>query len=346
MAETPGRLLRLLSLLQTPRAWNGAELAARLEVTSRTVRNDIERLRRLGYPVVARRGAAGGYRLDAGAQLPPLLLEDDEAVAIIVGLRGAAAGAIPGIEEISMRTLTKLERVLPARLRRRVTALQLATVATSPGSRGPAVDPSTLAVLAGACLDHERLTIDYRDHAGTASQRGIEPQQLVSWARRWYLLAWDLERHDWRTFRVDRVTSCLRTGAPFPPRDPPAADAGAYVVRRVSAAAWRHRIRITIQASAEAVASRLPPWIGTVEPLDEHRCVLVTGSESIDSTAVWIGVLDLDFTVTEPPELLAKLRELSARYDRAAGVPGRPRGGGDPTQNTVLDLQQTSPGLG
>src|SRR5687767_9354023 len=200
MWETSARLLRLLSLLQTRRDWSGAELAERLEITPRTVRRDIDRLRGLGYPVLASAGTAG-YRLGAGADLPPLLLDDDEAVAVAVGLRTAAGGSVAGIKETSVRALAKLEQVLPSRLRHRVNALWTSTVPV-PGD-GPTVNPEVLTAIAGACRDHQRLRFDYRDHSGAGSVRTVEPHRLVCWGRRWYLLAWDTDRQEWRSFRAD-----------------------------------------------------------------------------------------------------------------------------------------------
>src|SRR5437016_8160914 len=209
MLETSARLLRLLSLLQARRDWTGTELATRLGVTARTIRNDVDRLRGLGYPVDARPGVAGGYRLGAGGVLPPLLLDDDEAVAVAIGLRTAASGSIAGIEETSIRALAKLQQVLPSRLRHRVSAFQ--SYALAMPSRGPRVDPDVLTVIASACRDHERLRFDYRAHSGTASRRTVEPYRLVNDRRRWYLVAWDTDRDAWRTFRVDRIE--LRTTA-------------------------------------------------------------------------------------------------------------------------------------
>jgi predicted DNA-binding transcriptional regulator YafY len=210
MLPTSARLLRLLSLLQARSDWTGPELARRLEVSGRTVRNDIERLRELGYPVDATPGPAGGYRLGAGATLPPLVLDDEEAVAVAVGLRSAAGGTVGGIEETSVRALAKLEHVLPARLRHRVTTLAQAVVPV-PGT-GPTVAAEVLTAVAAAARDHLRLRFDYADHSGTTSRRDTEPHRLVHTGRRWYLVAWDVDRGDWRTFRADRIT----------PRIPPA----------------------------------------------------------------------------------------------------------------------------
>src|SRR5262245_51871283 len=256
MLETSARLLRLLSLLQGRRDWTSAELATRLGVTTRTIRNDVDRLRGLGYPVDARPGVTGGYRLGTGGALPPLLLDDEEAVAVAVGLRTAASGSIAGIEETSVRALTKLQQVLPARLRHRVTAFQAALSVPSPG---PRVDPDVLTVIAGACRDHERLRFDYRSQSGEASRRSVEPYRLVNDRRRWYLVAWDTERDDWRTFRVDRVEPRTPTGPRFTPRAlPPDEEIAARVARGVGEATWRYRARVIVHAPAAHVRDRLP----------------------------------------------------------------------------------------
>jgi predicted DNA-binding transcriptional regulator YafY len=315
--ETSARLLRLLSLLQAKRDWSGAVLAERLEVSERTVRRDVDRLRDLGYPVHATRGTDGGYRLGAGAAMPPLLLDDDEAVAVAVGLRAAAGGSVAGIEETSVRALAKLEQVLPARLRHRVSALQSATVAVPPDRPGPTVDPAVLTLLAAACRDGERVRFDYRGHDGSATVRSAEPHRLVSWGRRWYLVAWDVERQDWRTFRVDRVAPRTPTGPRFAPREGPPGGAAAHVARGVSAAAWRHWARVVVHAPAEVVSERINPAVGVVEAVDEHTCVLSTGADSVTTLAVYLGMLDVDFEVTSPPELVSYLRLLSDRYARA-----------------------------
>jgi predicted DNA-binding transcriptional regulator YafY len=320
MLETSARLLRLLSLLQLPREWTGADLAERLGVSGRTVRTDVQRLRSLGYPVVATRGNVGGYRLGAGAALPPLLLDDDEAVAITVGLRTATGGAIAGIEEASLRALAKLEQVLPSRLRRRVNTLQTYTVPVPRDETGPGVDPSILTTLAAVCRDREKLRFDYDDHAGAASVRTVEPYRLVSWGRRWYLFAWDLERSDWRTFRVDRIRPRIPTGPRFTPRDLPD-DVAAYVSRRVSAAAWRYQAQVTVHAPADVVAERITPAVGTIEHLDERTCVLHTGADTVETLGVYLGLLGADFHVSGPPELVAHLRRLAGRYARSTVSP-------------------------
>ncbi|MBN9745744.1 DNA-binding transcriptional regulator [Amycolatopsis sp. A1MSW2902] len=316
MLETSARLLRLLSLLQTPREWTGGELAERLSVSPRTIRNDVERLRTLGYPVHGSRGSVGGYRLGAGAALPPLLLDDEEAVAVAIGLRTAAGGTITRVEETSLRALAKLEKVLPARLRRRVDAIQRYAVAVPRDDLGPRVDADVLSTLTAACRDHERVRFDYLGHDGTESRRDVEPYRLVNWGRRWYLVAFDTARDDWRTFRVDRISPRTPAGPRFPPRDLPE-EAVDQVRRGVSSAAWRYRARVVAQVSAETLAERINPAIGAVTPLDDNRCVLDTGADSVETLAVHLGSLGVDFTVTEPPELVEAVRALGDRYQRA-----------------------------
>jgi predicted DNA-binding transcriptional regulator YafY len=319
MLETSARLLRLLSLLQTPREWSGSELSERLDVTTRTVRNDVERLRNLGYPVNATRGAAGGYRLGAGASLPPLLLDDEEAVAVAVGLRTAAVGSVAGIEESSLRALAKLEQVLPSRLRRRVNTLQTYTIPVPPDRQGPKVSADTLTAISAACRDRERLRFDYQSHEGTTSRRDVEPYRLVNWGRRWYLVAWDTQRQDWRTYRVDRIQPRTPTGPRFTPRELPDDDLASYVSRGVSAAAWRYRARVTVHAPAEVIADRLPAAVGPVEAIDETTCVVHTGADNVETLALWLGMLGADFNVTNSPELADHFRVLADRYRRAAG---------------------------
>jgi predicted DNA-binding transcriptional regulator YafY len=316
--ETSARLLRLLSLLQSRREWTGPELAQRLEVSERTVRNDIDRLRSLGYPVDANRGAVGGYRLGAGAQLPPLLLDDDEAVATVLGLR--AATGLAGIEEVSLRALAKLEQVLPRRLRRRIAALGEFAMRVPDDTPPPQVDAEVLTTLAAACRDAERLRFAYRTHGGGESRRDVEPYRLIAWGRRWYLLAWDVERGDWRTFRADRITPRIPTGPRFAPRPLPADDVTAYVSGRVSAAAWRFRARVVVHAPAQEIAARINAAVGHVEARDTGSCVLHTGADSLESLAVHLGLLGADFEVVDPPELVDHLTLLAQRYARAVGL--------------------------
>ncbi|URM93317.1 YafY family transcriptional regulator [Actinomadura madurae] len=311
------RLLRLLSLLQARREWSGPELCERLGVSPRTVRRDVERLRGLGYPVHATLGAAGGYGLEAGAAMPPLLLDDEEAVAIAVGLRAATGGAVEGIGEASVRALAKLEQVLPARLRRRVSALHAATTPLTGPPAGPVVDPATLTVLAAACRDHERVRFAYRDAGDGETRRHVEPHGLVSAGRRWYLVAFDLGREDWRTFRVDRVSSALPTGIRCPPREPPAADAAEFVSRSLALSRPLRRAVLLVHASAEELADRFRVTGAEVEPVDDRTCVLRTAPGSLEWTALRIAYLDIDFEVREPPELRDLLTAMAERLSRA-----------------------------
>lgn len=322
-STTSGRLLRLLSLLQTRRDFRGRELADRLAASGRTIRRDVERLRRLGYPVDALTGPTGGYRLRAGTAMPPLLLDDEEAVAIAVGLSTAVGASVTGIEETSVRALVKLEQVLPSRLRRRVNALQSAT-ATMPAT-GPTVDPETLTAIAGACRDNERLRFVYRGRDDAESRRCVEPVSLVHLGHRWYLLAWDCDRTDWRTFRVDRLAHPAPAGTRFVPREPPTGDAAAYVASNLSGAPYRYQARVRLHASAQRMANRLPPARGSIEVIDERTCLYHTGEDSLDWLAMRVALLDVDFEVIEPPELVARCRLLAARFGgaTAARQPGR-----------------------
>jgi predicted DNA-binding transcriptional regulator YafY len=315
MTETSSRLLELLSLLQARRDWPGRELAGRLEVSGRTVRRDVERLRRLGYPVESLTGPGGGYRLRAGSAMPPLLLDDDEAIAIAVGLRTAARASVTGIEETAVRALVKLEQVLPAHLRRRVGALGSATL-TLPVS-GPTVDPQALTVIAAACRDSERLRFRYRRRDGTESRRDVEPHSVVNHGRRWYLVAWDRGREDWRSFRIDRLEKPASTGTRFAPRTLPAKDAAVYVERSISAAPSRYEARVTLRAPAEEARRTIPSHWGAIEPIDERTSEYRTGDDDVRWLALRIAMLGVDFEVHEPPELREEVRALAARLGRA-----------------------------
>jgi predicted DNA-binding transcriptional regulator YafY len=314
MLETSARLLRLLSLFQGRRYWSGADLAGRLDVTSRTLRRDVDKLRTLGYPIHSTSGAEGGYQLGAGAEMPPLLLDDEEAVAVSLGLRVAATGGVAGVEEASVRALLKIEQILPPRLGRRVAALQ--TVVVSPSSEA-AVDARTLSTIAGACRDCEMLRFQYRDHSGAATARAVEPHRLVHTGRRWYLVAWDSARKDWRTFRVDRMERRVSSSGPrFAPRQPPARDLASYVAQGWSA---RCRARLKLAASAETMTGRLPPHIGLIEPIDERSCFLETGASSYELLAMYLALAGVDFEIIEPVELVEEVRKLADRFRRAAG---------------------------
>jgi predicted DNA-binding transcriptional regulator YafY len=317
LSHTSSRLLELLSLLQGRRDWPGNELAYRLEVSGRTIRRDIERLRQLGYPVESLTGPAGGYRLRAGSAMPPLLLDDDEAIAIAVGLRTAAGASVTGIEETAVRALVKLEQVLPAHLRRRVVALGSATF-TVPVP-GPRVDPQHLTVIAAACRDLECLRFGYRSRSGDDTRREVEPHSLVNHGRRWYLVAWDRRREDWRTFRIDRLAKPASTGARFTPRKLPAKDAAAYVSQSITGAPNRFEARVTLHAAAAEIRSRVPAYAGAIEPIDAHTCEFRTGDDDLRWLALRIAMLGVDFEVQEPPELVEHLRMLARRLGRAAG---------------------------
>ena len=319
MTETSGRLLQLLSLLQARRDWPGAELAERLEVSGRTIRRDVERLRELGYPVDSLTGPAGGYRLRAGTAIPPLLLDDDEAIAIAVGLRTAARASVAGIEETSVRALVKLEQVLPAPLRRRVQALGSAMMA--PAAGGPTVDPQHLTAIAAACRDSECLRFAYRSRDGVDTRREVEPHALVNFGRRWYLVAWDRRREDWRSFRVDRLARPASTGVRFRARELPAKDAAAFVNQSIVGAPNRFEARVTLRASADEVAGRVPAHWGTLEPIDANTCEYRTGDDDLWWLTMRVAMLPVDFEVHEPPELIEHLRALTARLERAAPRP-------------------------
>ena len=313
--DVTSRMLRLLTLLQAHRQWSGTQLADRLDVSPRTLRRDIDRLRGLGYTVHAQRGVDGGYQLESGSALPPLLFDDQEAVAIAVGLRTAAVGSLDGIEEVSVQALAKLERVLPARLRSRISAFGSHTVPMA--GPGPTVDPAVLTVITQACRDQERLRFGYVARDGNEAERRVEPYRLVVAGRRWYLLAWDLDRDDWRTFRVDRANGVTSTGWRFEARTLPDDDVAAYVARALSSAPARYEALVTLHVGADDIADRLRHMDGTVEAVDEHTCLLRTKSDWLEWLAASITLLGVDFEVSEPPELVDHIRRLSTRLSAA-----------------------------
>ncbi len=282
----------------------------------------VERLRDLGYPVDAAPGAAGGYRLGTGAALPPLLLDDEEAVAVAISLHTATTGSVAGLEETALRALTKLQQTLPSRLRHRISAFHATTVPLA----GPAgrVDPDLLTAIAAACRDQRRLRLGYPGRDGVAA-RQVEPHRLVHTPRRWYLLAWDLDRAGWRTFRVDRIAGPIGPpGARFIPRPLPADDVAAYVSHSISSAPYRYQARILIHAPLAAVAERSSPTAGRLEAAGPDACILHTGSNSLDALALYVAVKGFDFRVLDPPELAGILRTLSERLRRAADAgPGQ-----------------------
>ncbi len=320
MADTSSRTLRLLALLQTHRHWSGTDLADRLGVSPRTVRRDVDRLRELGYPVDAHPGVDGGYQLAPGAALPPLIVDDEEAVALAVGMQAAANGSVPGIEETALRALTKVVQVMPPRLRRRVDALRAVTVPAMWGgpSTAPVVDPEVLIAVAQACRDNERLLFDYTARDGEPGERHVEPHRLVPLGRRWYLVAYDLVRHDWRSFRLDRLTRPRGTAARFAPRVLPTEDAAAFVKAGIARQRAPHDIEVLVRAPAGVVAARLGRW-ATVTEVDTASCTLAMRSDALEWPAMALGSLGAEFTVVRPPELRAYLHEWSERFARATG---------------------------
>ena len=308
-------MLRLLAMLQTHRYWSGSELAERLEVSARTLRRDVDRLRELGYPVNASRGVAGGYQLAAGGSLPPLLLDDDEAIAIAVGLRQAAGGAVRGIEETSVRALSKIVRMMSPRLRRRVDALGEYTVPAVFGG-GPTVDADALAAIAQACRDDERLRFDYTARDGARATRLVEPNRLVTMGRRWYLVAWDVDRADWRTFRVDRLTDPRSTRFRFEQREVPGGDAAAFVNTQIASIPTRYQVLVDVRTSAAHVERVVGGW-GTVEPVNAGSCRLRMSVDALDWPAMVLAAVGADFDVIEPMELHEHVRRIGELFGRA-----------------------------
>ena len=317
MSDTSGRLLRLLDLLQTRPDWTGTELADRLDVTTRTVRKDVTRLRELGYPVDANPGVAGGYRLGAGAHLPPLLLDDDEAVAVAIGLRTAAHAGIVGIEETSMRAVAKLEQMLPNKLRRRINALQSSVESLRWSSPDAQVETETLAVFAQACRDGEQVRFDYADKAGTESRRLVEPHKLVTVGHRWYLAAWDVRRDDWRTFRVDRTSKPRLAGVRFKERALPAVDAATYVAESLGAGEVRIGASVVLHMPVDEARRAIPERVGTLDAVDTERCRLSVTVDNLEWLAMRVALMDVDFTVESPAELHEIVHRFGRRLSRA-----------------------------
>lgn len=318
MAETTQRVLRLLSLLQSRAEWSGPELATRLGVTIRTVRRDVDRLRSLGYPVMSTQGPTGGYRLGAGRSLPPLLLDDEEAVAVAVSLRLAGGGTVAGTGEAALRALAKLDQVMPPGLRSEVRAVQQAT-AVLPGG-AVEVDGEVLLVLARACRDAVQVRFGYAARDGSLTERRVEPQRLVATGRRWYLMGWDLDREDWRTFRLDRMREVAATTWRTSGREHP--DPVDFVQRAVSTSAYRFHATVRVQASAEEVRSRVTPASATVTATGPDECVLEAGGDDLESIALHLAWLGLDFEVLAPPALQEATLILGRRLVRAAGHDG------------------------
>jgi predicted DNA-binding transcriptional regulator YafY len=315
MLDTSTRLLSLLSVLQARRFWTGPGLAERLGVTARTLRRDIDRLRSLGYTVLATAGPGGGYQLGRGSVLPPLLLDDAEAVAIAVCLR-SGMDAYLGINETVLRTLAKLQQLLPPRLHARIGALNATTVSLAgPGER---VNPEVLIALANACRDCRSTTLLYRDRMDRPSARLLEPLRLAyTGNRRWYLIAYDLSRNAWRTFRVDRIDAVPKLGAAFKPRPPPA-DLKRYISNAIASAPYRFHAKFRLQGSMALVAPSTPPWGGVLEPLDKAHCMLSTGADSPEALVLQVLLCGVDFDLIEPAELRPSLLKIAARLQRAA----------------------------
>jgi predicted DNA-binding transcriptional regulator YafY len=319
MADPTARLLALLALLQTAPGRSGSELSARLGVSTRTVRHDIDRLRGLGYPVDAARGSAGGYRLGVGGKLPPLLLDDEEAVAVAVGLRAAAG--VAGIADSGARALAKLEQVLPSHLRPTVDALR-SSVDRAPENNDtdapdPEVDAAALQAIATAIRNEEWLRFEY-DGVPVL----VEPYRLLTWHRRWYLVGREPHTGKWSTYRVDWMAVRMPTRRRFAPHPLPGGDYTAFAMRTIAVSGWVVHARLRIDAPAEAVLDRIHAAVGVVEPVDDSHCILVTGADSLDTVAAYIGMLMMDFTVESPPELIPRLQVLSERYARAVAGSG------------------------
>ena len=319
MADTPtaGRLLELLSLLQGRREWPGNLLAERLKVSPRTVRRDVDRLRRLGYPIDSISGPAGGYSLTSGAAMPPLLLDDEEAIAVAIALRTAARSAVTGIEETALRALVKLEQVLPSHLRPRVRALGGATEVVG-GRGGPTVDAAMLTTIGTCCRDGEMLRFGYRGRDGERSRRLVEPHALLAHGRRWYLLAFDPSRTGWRTFRVDRVERPGPAGRRFKPRAIPGGDAAAYLTRTLAGVVYRHEARVRYMLPPRELRTRLPGIWGELRDLRDGTSEYVTSDDDPDWLAFRIAAPNVDFELLEaPPELCERLQAMARRIDAA-----------------------------
>jgi predicted DNA-binding transcriptional regulator YafY len=312
MLETSARLLKLLSLLQTRKEWSGLELADELEVTTRTLRRDIDRLRDLGYPINGRIGVGGGYQLGAGAEMPPLLLDDDETLAVAVGLQSGAAEPVIGIGEPALRALTKLRQVMPSRLQHRLDALHIEVVQARTATS--AIDVDLLTTVSLACHRRERLRFAYRAQDGTQSQRDVEPYRVVRAQSRWYLLAWDPDRQDWRTFRLDRLTPRPPTGPRFVPRELPEGGAAAQVTKGLRRLAHQVQARILVHGPFDQVVARVPADWGTAEATDGDSCLVTLRGESAATIAPWLTMFDLPFTVLDPPELRDECRRLAQQH--------------------------------
>jgi predicted DNA-binding transcriptional regulator YafY len=313
MLQTSSRLLRLLSLLQSRRQWSGRDLSERLEIDARTVRRDVDKLRELGYPVRASSGLGGGYQLGAGSSMPPVLLNDDEAVAVAFALR-TAAGSVGRMEETAIGLLAKLDQVLPNRVRKRASALHAVTLSLGSAQAAPPVD--VLARIASACRDNMRVKLSYQDRDGKNSSRTIEPLKLVHTGSRWYLVAWDMQREDWRTFRVDRIERLLASGPQFVPRKFPE-DIATYVQRSLRHMSYRYRVRLRVKGSLEVLQKQVPRWCGPLEAAADGTCTLSTGADTIEMLAAMLVMTCAEFEIIDAPELIPELRKVVERLSRA-----------------------------
>lgn len=305
MLSTSARLLRLASLLQARRHWSGQALCEALGVDARTVRRDVGRLRELGYPVDASPGVGGGYAMGRGADLPPLVLDDDEAVALAIALRAAAAN-VGGIEATSLRLMGKLDQLMPTRLRRRASALHAVTLSVRSGP--PLVDGGLLSELATACRDCLMLKFGYRNHSGEATQRHVQPQRLANYGRRWYLIAWDIGRDDWRTFRVDRIEGTPAAGATYVPRQVPS-DIAARLERGIAYAPFACRITLRLQGSVDELQGVLPVYCGILEPESDTHSLLRMGSESPEGLLAQVLMIGREVELVESDAMLPALRK-------------------------------------
>ena len=315
MLKTSARLLRLLSVLQSRQHWPGSELSERVGVAARTIRRDVDRLRELGYAVAASPGLGGGYRLKPGSALPPVLLDDDEAVAVAVAVR-AAAGSVAKMDETAVGLLAKLDQLLPARLRKRASALHSVTVSLARSQALPSIE--VLTRIATACRDHLKLRLNYRDRAGNATTRTVEPLRLAHTGHLWYLVAWDAQRADWRTFRTDRIQRLVSAGPHFAPREFPG-DVAQFVARSMTQVPYRYRMRLKLAGSAAELVKRIPGWCGVLEALDDTSCTLSTGADSIEVLAAQIMLIGTDFEILDSRELIPELRKIADRLYRATG---------------------------
>ena len=321
MLETSARLLRLLTLLQARATWSGADLSERLEVTARTLRRDVDRLRSLGYPIESTTGSAGGYRLGQGASLPPLHLDEDEATAVFVGLHTAAGAGVTGADTASIRALSKLERVLPARLKRRLATLRTSVLRLA--DHAPSISLSDVSLLAAACSERLVTRFSYPGKGDEVNAREVEPHRIVHVGQRWYLVAWDVRKSAWLTFRIDRIRQPETLERRFEGRSPPQDDLVRYVTESLSSSPYRYRARVLLHSPPEPLRARVTAYEGVLEPVAPDRCILQTGAHSLDALGVFVAALRVDFEILEPVELVAHTRELAQRLARAIANDGR-----------------------